>query len=115
MADQSSPFDLDPQQERVAVAIGIAEMTLSRLPEVSPFIQSWPRVRLKKVTYPFSSVCSRASRFMNPTIRTSPPCQSCTTAGSNPLIFSKSSSAPIYVFLRQNKKPAERYASAGRT
>ena len=46
MTDQSFAFDLDPQQERVAVAI----CDLSRLPEVSPFIQSSPRVRLKKVT-----------------------------------------------------------------
>ena len=51
MADHSCSFDLDAQQERVAVAVGLRRTRpASRFPEVSPFIQSWFRVRLKKVT-----------------------------------------------------------------
>ena len=37
--------------------------TLSRLPEVSPFIQSVLRVRLKKVTKPVARVFASASSF----------------------------------------------------
>src|SRR5580765_239693 len=49
-----------------------AETTRRRLPELSPLVQSSLRTRLKKVTYPSCSVRSRAGRFINPTIRTSP-------------------------------------------
>ncbi len=58
--------------------------TFSRLPEVSPFIQSVLRVRLKNVTNPDSRVRRRASSFMKPTISTSLLASSCTTAGTSP-------------------------------
>ena len=45
--------------------------TCRRLPEVSPFIQSLLRVRLKKVAKPVRRVSASASSFMKPTIRTS--------------------------------------------
>src|SRR5580765_256523 len=44
---------------------------------------------------------------MKPTIRTSPSPASCTTAGSNPLILSKSNSAFIPDLSSKNKKPAD--------
>ena len=43
----------------------------SRLPDVSPFIHSLLRVRLKKVAKPVRRVSASASSFMKPTIRTS--------------------------------------------
>jgi hypothetical protein len=46
--------------------------TASRLPDVSPFIHSVLRVRLKNVTYPLARVLSQASSFMKPTMSTSP-------------------------------------------
>ena len=45
--------------------------TARRLPDVSPFVHSVLRVRLKKVTYPVRRVTSQASSFMKPTISTS--------------------------------------------
>ena len=45
--------------------------TLSRLPDVSPFIHSVLRVRLKKVAKPVRRVSASATSFMKPTIRTS--------------------------------------------
>src|ERR1700739_92019 len=81
-----------------------AESTRNRLPELSPFIHNFPRMRLKKVTYPFSIVCCIASRFMNPTIRISPSRLSCTTAGSSPSIFSKSSCVSIKPFFPGKQK-----------
>jgi hypothetical protein len=45
--------------------------TSRRLPEVSPFVQSLLRVRLKKVAKPVFLVIASASSFMKPTISTS--------------------------------------------
>ena len=67
-----------------------AEVTCSRLPEVSPFVHSAARVRLKNVAKPVAIVRSSASWFMKPTIRTSLVSSSCTTAGINPSSFEKS-------------------------
>ena len=64
--------------------------TCSRLPEVSPFIHSCPRVRLKKVANPVATVRSSASWFMKPTIRTSFDTSSWMTAGISPSSFEKS-------------------------
>src|SRR4029079_5048165 len=86
----------------------VAETTSSRFPEVSPLVQSWLRVRLKNVTYPARSVCSNASRFMKPSISTSPLPASCTIAGNSPCILWKSISWLIAIskVVRRNKKPA---------
>lgn len=65
--------------------------TCSRLPDVSPFVHSAPRVRLKNVAKPVRRVCSQASSFMKPTIRTSRVSASWTTAGTRPCSFEKSS------------------------
>src|SRR5438045_8464639 len=90
-------------------------MSRSRLPELSPLVQSWLRVRLKKVTYPSCKVRSSAGRFMNPTIKTSPSDESWTTAGSSPFILLKSNSVFIQLCSShsKNKKPAERYRVSG--
>src|SRR5687767_6985573 len=64
--------------------------TSRRLPEVSPFVQSRPRVRLKKVAKPVARVRASASSFMKPTISTSPLRSSWTTAGMSPSSFVKS-------------------------
>ena len=64
--------------------------TCSRLPDVSPFIHSLLRVRLKKVAKPVSLVSASASSFMKPTIRTSALSASWITAGINPSSFEKS-------------------------
>src|SRR5262249_31082952 len=56
-------------------------MTARRLPDVSPFIQSLLRVRLKNVAKPVLRVRASASSFMKPTIRTSDVSASWITAG----------------------------------
>ena len=50
VADHAFALDSHLQQDRVAVAIGRGRDHFQRLPEVSPFVQSWLRVRLKNVT-----------------------------------------------------------------
>src|SRR5882672_10836287 len=75
--------------------------TFSRLPDVSPFIQSAFRVRLKNVAKPLSTVRSSAVWFMNPTISTSCVDESCTTAGIKPFNFEKS------IDDHKEKSPAE--------
>ena len=46
VANQSRALDFDPEQKCVVIAIGVAAITFRRLPEVSPLVQSWLRVRL---------------------------------------------------------------------
>src|SRR5207253_7239107 len=55
--------------------------TACLLPEVSPFIHSVLRVRLKNVAKPVRRVASSATSFMKPTIRTSELSASWMTAG----------------------------------
>ena len=50
VANYAFAFDLDAAQDGVEIAIGEALMSFRRLPEVSPLVQSWLRVRLKNVT-----------------------------------------------------------------
>ena len=59
----------------------------SLLPEVSPFVHSLLRVRLKKVAKPVRRVSASASSFMKPTIRTSDVSASWMTAGISPSSF----------------------------
>src|SRR5581483_3730362 len=54
-------------------------------PDVSPLTQNFWRERLQNVTRPLDTVRSTASRFIYPTIKTSPFSASCTTAGIRPL------------------------------
>jgi hypothetical protein len=61
--------------------------TLSRLPDVSPFIQILLRVRLKNVAKPVVRVSASAASFMKPTIRTSAVSESWITAGIRPASF----------------------------
>ena len=64
--------------------------TCRKFPLVSPFVHRQLRLRLKKVTLPLLKVCSKASSFMKPNINTLFVLLSCTMAGINPPIFSKS-------------------------
>ena len=89
VADEAVALTLDPGQHRVRVAVN-RRTTFRRLPDVSPFVQSALRVRLKKVTNPVSRVRCRASSFMKPTISTSLLESSCTTAGTSPSSLEKS-------------------------
>ena len=88
--------------------------TARRFPDVSPFVQSVLRVRLKNVAEPVRRVMASASSFMNPTISTSPLAASCTTAGINPPSLPKS-----IIVVPQNTKappfPARLHDSSRRT
>ena len=56
------PLGLHDEQQRVAVAVGAHLAHASRLPEVSPFCQSTPRLRLQKWAKPVSAVRSQGLR-----------------------------------------------------
>ena len=56
MANESVAFNFHAEKKRVLSQSVDADITRRRLPLVSPFIHSFWRVRLQKVTKPVSSV-----------------------------------------------------------
>src|SRR5580700_2197201 len=93
-----------------------------RLPLVSPFIQSFWRVRLQNVTKPVSCVLRQLSSFRKPSISTWPVRASCTMPGARPSIFAKSivgsvisvlCSSNSLGFVLEKPKARQRLAPAG--
>ena len=83
-----------PAPGRVVVAVGARpETSSSVLPEVSPFVQSWLRLRLKNMTRPLGSVRAAPRGSCSPASARGRCAASCTMAGSRPSPLSQSSAS----------------------